>query len=255
MEDYKIFILKTIQEAGTYLEERSHGVFSVGHKGTDPRDVITDVDRELNTFITDAIKNHFPDHRIHSEEGTQDMGAGYVWVVDPIDGTSNFARGIPHFAVCIGLLKDGVPLLGAVYNPITRELYHADETGSYRNDEKITVTSEVSLSNATVLLHIGRTETVRSWGLSLQEKFLTSAKKTINLGSSALDLCYLASGRVDGVIYGTMSLRDVASAALIVRTAGGEIYNYDTGSPAELLAEPQKIIATATPELRDEIVG
>jgi myo-inositol-1(or 4)-monophosphatase len=185
----------------------------------------------------------------------QEVGEGYVWVVDPIDGTSNFARGIPHFAVCIGLLKDGVPILGAVYNPITRELYHAKQTGAYLNGAKITVTSEVHLSDATVLLHIGRTEAVRAWGLALQEKFLSSAKKTINLGSSALDLCYLASGRVDGVIYGTMSLRDVASAALIVRMAGGEIYNYDTGLPAELLPEPQKIIATGTRALRDEIVG
>ncbi len=249
------FIKSTIKEAGELVLELSQKQVEVSTKHGDKRDFVTNVDVEVNIFITKKIKESFPGENIYSEEASETLGetADY-WSIDPIDGTSNFARGIPHYAVVISYIEKGIAIVGAIYNPVTKELFSFQkESGSFLNGKPIHVSEIRDVKEAYVLLHIGRKENIREWGLKLQKSFLETAKKNINLGSSALDLAFLACGRVDAVIYGTMTTKDIAIATGLVRASGGEVYSLD-GSPVELLDTPQQIIGTSTRALLDEIL-
>lgn len=249
------FIIKTIKEAGSMILSLKEKQFEVSTKNEDARDLVTSVDLAVNNFIDKEIHSFYPNEIIYSEEKkSKDLGDTF-WSLDPIDGTSNFARGIPHFATCISYIEKGEPMLGAVFNPVTNELFSFQKNeGAFLNDKKIRVSGISKLSDAYVLLHIGRKESLHEWGINLQKKLLKFAKKNINLGSSSLDLCFLAAGRVDAVVYGTLTTRDVASALAIVREAGGEIYTLDS-NPVLLSSEPQTIIAISSKNLFEEIIG
>ncbi len=250
------FIITLVKDAGELLLRQSKEVFAVTMKNNDPRDIVTAVDIAVNDFLVSTLKKEFPTYGIYSEEGSGETKEGeYMWTIDPVDGSSNFARHIPHFAICIGLLHKGVPILGVVYNPVTRELFSFEKgRGAFLNGIPIRVSNTTSLKDAYVILHIGRKEDVRDWGLALQRKFLESAKKNMNLGSSALDLAFLACGRIDAVVYGTMTTQDIAVAVGLVREAGGEVYDIE-GNPITLKSIPQQIIGTSTKDLFNEIVS
>lgn len=244
------FIVSTVKQAGALLLQSWGRKFVVFTKDGDPRDPVTTVDLEINDFITETVQRAYPGEIIFSEEAKNISSVpDNFWMIDPIDGTSNFARHIPHFAVCITWLERNEAVMGAVYNPVTRELFSfVKNKGVFLNDRAIAVSVVTELKDSFVLLHIGRNPAVQDWGLRLQRVLLTSAKKNLNLGSSALDLCFLAAGRVEVVIYGTLTTRDVAVAIGVLRAAGGEIYTLD-GLPASLNPAPQQIIATASREL------
>jgi len=253
-EDRYNFIVSTVKQAGDFLLDSRKKHFEVLLKEGDSRNIVTTVDLEANDFLEKAIHSAYPEEIIFSEE-TEDVATTRTsfWSLDPIDGTSNFARDIPHFAVVVTYMENNEPTVGAVYNPVTRELFSfKKEEGACLNGEKISVTNISTLKEAYALLHIGCSEDVREWGIGLQRIFLGKAKKTINLGSSALDLCFLAAGRVDVVIYGTMTTRDIATAVAIVRDAGGEVYDI-FGNPVSMSSKPQKIIGTSNKALFDEI--
>lgn len=248
------FIISTIKQAGDILINSRQKYFSVSSKNGDSRDMVTSVDLEINNFLEQTIHLTYPGEIIFSEE-TEDVittKTGF-WSLDPIDGTSNFAHNIPHFAIVISYIENNAPVVGAVYNPITRELFSFQkDVGAYFNEKKIYVNHVSVLKESYTLLHIGRSKDVREWGMKLQGILLDKAKKTINLGSSALDLCFLATGRFDIVIYGTLTTRDIATAISIVREAGGEVYDI-FGVPVSINKKPQQIIATANKELFKEI--
>lgn len=248
------FIIVTIKQAGQLLLDSRKKHFEISSKEGDYRNVVTAIDFEINDFLEKAIRSTYPEEIIFSEE-TRDSVAEQAsfWSLDPIDGTSNFARNIPHFAIVISYVENNEPIVGAVYNPVTNELFSFKKgKGAYLNGEKISVASISLLKEAYALLHIGRLKEIHEWGLAIQGIFLREAKKTINLGSSALDLCFLAAGRVDIVIYGTMTTRDIATAIAIVREAGGEVYDV-TGNPVAISSAAQKIIGTANKSLLLEI--
>lgn len=255
MPDRYQFIIKTIKEAGTRLLRARLNKIAVFSKGGDLRNVVTAVDLEINDFLTKEIKNAYPTEKIFSEEiKTEDLATGDFWSIDPIDGTANFARNIPHFAVCLSFVSAGEPIVGAVYNPVTQELFSFEKgEGVFLNGQSLRVSEVNQLSEAYVLLHIGRLPDVRDWGLDLQAKLLSRAKKNLNLGSSALDLCFLAAGRVEAVIYGTLTTQDMAVALAMVRAAGGEVYSLD-GLPILLSPEPQSLIAVNCQSIFEDIV-
>jgi len=241
MERYD-FIIKTIKDAGELLLEKREEAFSVIEKNDDPRDLVTSVDKEINYFIIDAIKKEFPSNKIYSEEGNGTKNiSDYLWTIDPIDGTANFSRGIPHFAVCIGLLEKMVPVCGAVYNPITKELFSFKKgKGAFLNDKLIKVSTITDLSKAHVFFHAGRKEELREWGGESYKKLLQNAKKTCNFASSSLDTCFVASGKIEVNIYGTLSTLDISSALGILTEAGG-IFSDEKESEIELSKIPKKI--------------
>lgn len=250
------FILSTIVEAGNLLLKTRDEKFTVASKNGDSRDLVTSVDIVVDEFIKKAIGTAFPGESIYSEESASSIDvAGSFWTIDPIDGTSNFSQGIPHYAVCIGYVEAGQPIVGAVYNPVTKDLFSFEKgVGAFLNGTPITVRTVDKLAEAHVLLHIGRKPELADWGLELQRKLLSSAKKNLNLGSSALDICFVAAGRADACIYGTLTTMDISVAVGILREAGGEMYS-ENGDQAGLSEKPQKVFATATRGLFWEIIN
>lgn len=248
------FIISTITQAGQILLDSQKNSIKVSTKNNDPRDLVTNVDSEVNNFLQKSILSEYPDDKIYSEEtGGQLNYNETFWSIDPIDGTSNFARGIPHFSVVVAFIENGEVMVGAVYNPITRELFSFKKgEGAFLNGERISVSNINILKDAYFLLHIGRKTEIQEWGLSFQRFLLSGVKKNINLGSSSLDLCFLASGRVEGVVYGTMTTLDISVALSIVREAGGEVYNLN-GEPVKLLKNPQETIGVSNKNLFNEL--
>lgn len=250
------FITALTKEAGEKVLASRDSHLSVSAKGDDPRNLVTNVDIEANAFITERIQAAFPGEAIRSEETADTVDAsGSYWSIDPIDGTSNFAHALPHYAVVISWMEQGEPTMGAIYNPVTRELFSFEKgKGSFLNGKPITVSNATTIKGAYILLNIGRKEEGRQWGLNLYETFvfIAKAQKCINFAGSALDLAFLAAGRVDVVIYGTMTTMDIACATAMVRASGGEVYSLD-GTPVQLSSKPQQIIATSTKALFNEI--
>lgn len=255
MEPYDL-IVALVRDAGELLLERSKKAFTVVTKNNDPRDIVTAVDIEVNNFIIDALRKNFPAYGIYSEEGAGQEGhSEYLWAIDPIDGSSNFARHIPHFSICIGLLQNGTPILGVVYNPITRELFSFKKgEGAYLNGERISVSKETDLKNASVLLHAGRKPELWKWGGDSYTKLLEHAKKTTNLGGSALDACFVAAGRVEANIYGRLSTLDIISAIGILLEAGGRVAD-EKGNQIVLSKEPSKVIMTNNEQIEKAVLA
>jgi len=248
------FIIEQVRMAGKLLMRLREEKFETMGKGGDPRDVVTSVDFAVNDFITSKIREAFPEDVIYSEEGsTAALDAPHLWTIDPIDGSSNFSRGIPHFAVCLAFLQDGVPEAGAGYNPITNELFSFKKGGgAFLNNKPIHVSEEVELKNSFVLFHAGRKPEMREWGGYLYRQLLEHAKKTSNFAGSALDTCFVASGRVEANIYGTLSTLDIAAAVGILTEAGGILVT-ENGEPVPLIATPQRIIAANSTAIADAL--
>lgn len=251
MSEYD-FVTTLVREAGALLKSASKTAFETMSKGGDERDVVTSVDLEINAFLVQALAKAFPADKVSSEEGGGvENGNAREWVLDPVDGSANFARAIPHFAVCVALLVEGVPTVGAVYSPVTDELFSFEKgKGAFLNGEKITVSTITEPAKAQGILIVGHQPLLWDWGTAVYRSFLERFKKLKALGSSSLDLCFVAAGRADIVAYGTLTTRDAAAAIGILREAGGEIYT-PRGIVADLSDTPQTIVATASRALFD----
>ncbi len=238
------FIIQTIMEAGELLIQKRDEGFSVMQKGSDVRDVVTSVDNDINEYLIAKIKKEFPEHSIHSEESSGlENESEYLWTIDPIDGTANFSRGIPHFSVCLGLVKDGMPVAGAVYNPVTNELFSFKKgEGAFLNDKQIQASDISELSKAHIFFHTGRKKELRDWGGESYKALLGNAKKTSNMSSSALDTCFVASGRIEASVYGTFSTMDISPVLGILKEAGGIIVD-ENGNEIGLSKTARKTFA------------
>jgi myo-inositol-1(or 4)-monophosphatase len=240
MDKYK-FTLELIKSAGDLLLKKRDKKFKVKFKNNNPRDIVTSVDLEINDFIIKKIKKNFPLDSVYSEEGCDKDCFKNYWSVDPIDGSSNFSRSIPHFAISIGYIKNNEPFLGAVYNPVTKELFSFKKNkGAFLNNKKIKVSEETDLKKAYVFLHAGRSEEVQKWGGKSYTKLLENVNKTSNYACSSLDICFVAAGRIEVNVYGTLSTLDIAPAIGILREAGGLIFG-DKKELIELSKEPKKV--------------
>lgn len=254
MDPYDFAVQKVVEVGEILLRARDAG-FEIATKGGNMRDIVTSVDHEVNEFLISEIKKEFPSHRIYSEEGEgTDTGDDEQWVIDPIDGSSNFSRGIPHFSVCIGMLRGGVPVVGAVYNPLTRELFSFKKGGgAFLNGNPIHVSSVSELNKAQVIFSPGsRKPEMWDWAAASYRKLLEYSQKRGMYGSSALDLCFVAAGRADAGIYGTLSTLDIAAAIGILHEAGGAICNAQ-GASVALSAESQKVFIGNSPAMAEEI--
>jgi myo-inositol-1(or 4)-monophosphatase len=253
MNTFKQFGISLVKEAGQLAREKQKNIL-VSHKNADRRDLVTNIDIEVSAHIKDKIHEAFPEHNFYSEEGGNVMNhSGYTWVVDPIDGTSNYTRNIPHYASCVTLFKDVEVVVFAAYNPVTDECFWFDSEEGYGLNETYIQTSDVvELSQSFVNFHPGRKESNREWAAGLLDTLLRTALKSNNLGASALDICFLAAGRTDIVIYGSLTTLDIAGSIALLRAAGGEVYEYGTSNPVAFSQEPQKIIATNSIELLND---
>lgn len=257
MEDYRIFAEELVKEAGARVREASVGAFETMHKGGDEKNVVTSVDLEVNKFLISSIRARYPEHRISSEEGGNGAAQSeWEWVLDPIDGSANFARGIPHFCVSAALLQNDMPVVGAVYNPITDELFSFTKgSGVLCNSVPVSASGISELRKAQVMYIIGHYAPLWDWGAAVYRNLVEHSKKLKAFGSSSLDLCFVAAGRADLVIYGTLSTRDCAAAVGMIREAGGEVYSLSDGAPVSISGETRTVVAVATPKLFENVRG
>ena len=202
-------------------------------------DLVTEVDLEVERMFRRMIGERYPSHEILAEELGAVSGAGsrpaggdghrYCWVFDPIDGTTNYAHGIPIFCAALGLEIDGRVDVAAVYDPTRRELFTAERgLGAFLNGSRLEVSSTASVLDS--VLVTGFPYDVHTHGadiLAMFNAFVLEARAVRRLGSAALDLCYVAAGRFDGFWEQRLKPWDVAGASLIVEEAGGTLSGMD----------------------------
>jgi myo-inositol-1(or 4)-monophosphatase len=207
------------RSAGDLLCEL-HGETESVETKSDTADIVTEADYKSENIITTVIENEFPDHGIFSEESVHKRtDSEYTWLIDPLDGTGNFANGNPNYAVSIALLEDDSPVMGVVYAPETDELFSAVQEGdAYRNSVPITTTDRDRLEESMLLS-----------GYDPDGTFLThcyhETRGVRRLGAAALNLCYLASGSADAVWEYDTYPWDIAAGVVIARAAGATITN------------------------------
>ena len=189
-------------------------------------EVVTDVDKASEALIVAAIRAQFPDHRVVAEEGGGAEGSSaYTWLVDPLDGTNNYAHGFPFFAVSLGLLQNDKPLLGVVYDPLRDELFTAERgAGARCNGRRLSVSGVAGLDTALLTTGFPYSRFTESDN-NLREfgRLLLRAQDVRRPGSAALDLAYVAAGRSEGHWELGLHPWDVAAGALLVTEAGGTI--------------------------------
>ncbi|HSF18853.1 MAG TPA: inositol monophosphatase family protein [Vicinamibacteria bacterium] len=213
--------------AGEILERFLGGALRVEYKGE--VNLVTEADLTSEERILSILRRRFPDASILSEETGESEGPGGCrFVVDPLDGTTNFAHGYPVFAVSIAYEENDLTLAGVVYDPMRRELFTAERgQGSFRNGHKLTVSGTDQLSKA--LLATGfpydRKDDIDA-NLRLFSRFMKASRAVRRDGSAALDLCYLAAGRFDGFWEEKLGPWDTAAGALIVEEAGGRVTDF-----------------------------
>ena len=220
-----------VLQAGAIQMARRASGFQVSKKGT--IDLVTEVDLECERLCRAILAERFPDHDILAEElsrdPTQPSTSAYRWVFDPLDGTTNYAHGLPIFCSSLALQIDGQTVVGAVYDPTRAELFTAERgAGAFLNGQRLKVSSTDAVIDA--LLVTGFPYDVHKQTADLVTMFaafLGRARAVRRLGSAALDLCYVAAGRFDGYWEQHLWPWDVAAGALVVTEAGGAVTGMD----------------------------
>lgn len=225
----KSTLIKATEAGAQVLKKFFNGKFSVSSK-SNINDLVTEADIASEKAILDIIKSEYPGHFILSEEaGEIKMDSEYKWFIDPIDGTVNFANGIPICCVSIGLEKDGKMILGAVYNPIINEFFFAEKGhGATLNDEKIRVSDKAQVATSCLVTGFPYSYLDLPNGpIQVFERLIRQAIPVRRLGSAAIDLCWVAAGRFDGYYEHKLQAWDSAAGSLIVTEAGGRISDFD----------------------------
>lgn len=253
---YKQTLIDATNAGANELKRFFHGKFSISHK-EGINNLVTEADHASDKAIREVIKKAFPEHGIVSEESDEKISESeYRWIIDPIDGTVNFANGIPICCVSIGLEYKGTMLMGAVYNPNMNEFYFAEKNkGATLNDEKISVSSKTEVATSCLVTGFPYTYLDHANGpLQVFSKLIKKGIPVRRLGSAAIDLCWVAAGRFDGFYEHELHAWDSAAGFLIVEEAGGKVTNLkgETYSPfqpgiiatnGKIHDELQKIVA------------
>jgi len=192
-------------------------------------DLVTEADHASDKAIIEVIRSHYPDHFILSEEtGNVPTNSEYKWIIDPIDGTINFAQGIPICCVSIGLEKDGEMILGCVHAPFLNEIYFAGKgKGATLNGMPISVSKKDDLKHTCLVTGFPYSYLDSPNGpLQVFERFIRKGVPVRRLGSAAIDLCWVAAGRFDGFYEHSLKAWDSAAGFLIVEEAGGRVTDF-----------------------------
>ncbi len=230
MQQWKSFAVDLARKAGLLLKEKFSQTHIIDYKGD--INIVTEADKMSEVLIMEAISRQFPDHGILSEESPAVTGAGKIrWIVDPLDGTTNYAHGYPVFCVSIALEIEDKIVLGVIYDPMRDDMFVAARgEGAFLNEKKIAVSSVKDLSRS--LLATGFPYDIRESKENNLDYFNAMAVKVQAIrraGAAALDLAYLAAGRFDGFWELKLKPWDTAAASLMVEEAGGVISDITGG--------------------------
>jgi myo-inositol-1(or 4)-monophosphatase len=236
-------IIQISKEAGELIKSAFGKTHSIEFK-TNELNLVTETDKASEKLITDFIKKNYPSHGILAEEGSEaNKSAEYLWVIDPLDGTTNFAHGLPIFAVSIGVQKNGETIAGVVYDVMRDIVFSAEKgNGSFENGKRINVSKNSNLGHSVLVTgfpyDIGENP---DKAFERFIAFLKHARGIRRLGSAAIDFCYVANGVFDGFWEVSLHPWDMCAGKLIVEEAGGLVTNFD-GKLIDIYS--QQILAT-----------
>ncbi len=237
MSELLDFTIRTAKKAGKLILKEAEKPLKITKKGRN--DLVTHVDKASEALIIKEILKKYPDHRILAEESANQLeqlgDSKYIWIIDPIDGTTNFSHGLPQYSISIGVMKisskktsknyeylDGEIIVGVVYAPKLGELFYAEKgKGAYLNGKKIKASGIKTLEDS--LLVTGFPPTRKEENLKYFAKMINKCQAVRRLGSAALDLAYIACGRFDGYWEFGLHPWDIAAGSLLVKEAGGKV--------------------------------
>jgi myo-inositol-1(or 4)-monophosphatase len=220
-------------QAGALLMEYFRKHVAIEYKGE--ADLVTVADRSSETLIRELIGRQFPSHDVlGEEEGLVDTGSDYRWYVDPLDGTTNFAHGFPVFCVSMALELKGKRIAGVVYDPTRDEMFAAERgSGAYLNQQRIHVSKTANLAECLVATGFPSHKRHKNPNIFFYHQITLRTHGVRRAGSAALDLCYVAAGRLDGFWEFNLNPWDTAAGVLIVEEAGGNVTRFN-GEPFDI---------------------
>lgn len=236
MENYIDTAIEIACEAGALLMSLFERPHEIHYKR--PMDLVTEADRRSEALITERLTHAFPDHGIVAEEGGgHKSNSEYCWYVDPLDGTTNFAHGFPAFCVSLGLARRNEVIVGAIYDPLHKELYTAElGAGAFRNGRRLSVSGIESLAEGLVATGFPPYASDHELNIQYYFRFTQVCHGVRRAGSAALDLCSVASGRLEGFWELKLNPWDKAAGVLMVTEAGGQVTDL-SGGPFKLLED------------------
>ena len=239
---------ETAARAGDMLVERFHQAKSITFKGRG--NIVTDVDMAVESEVMARLGCEYPQMGLLGEESAGARAdSGYVWIVDPLDGTRNYASGVPIFSVVIALALDGEVLVGVNHDPVRNEMFHAEKGGgAYLNDDPIRVSERSSVEDSILGMDLSYNNDGARNGLALVEKLWPGLQTLRVMGSAALGISYAAAGRLGLYFHHQLEPWDQVAGLLLVREAGG-IVTDRTGEPAGLYSDG--LIASSTTLVAD----
>ena len=245
-------LIRAAEGAGKILKDYYGSNFRIDEK-EGVNNLVTEADHAAEKFIMDLIRSEYPEHYILSEEsGDMPTASGYKWIIDPLDGTVNFAHGIPICCVSIGVEINGEMQLGAVYNPFFNEFFFAEKgKGATLNDKQIKVSHQKQVLHAALVTGFPYTWVEKPNGpLDVFARLIRKGVPVRRLGSAAIDLCWTAAGRFDGFFEHQLNAWDSAAGFLILEEAGGRVSDF---SGARYSPYQPQIVAT-NGKIHDELL-
>ena len=234
------------RRAGEIIKDRFLTDKEVRFKGR--ADIVTDVDLAAERVILDLVRSEFPHFGILSEESSPvETGSPYTWVIDPIDGTRNFAEGIPHFCVVVALARGSDVVMGVTYDPIKEETFTAQlGQGAFLNGEPMAVSTRQDIPDCVLGFDLGYVDQKAGTALDMIRSLWPGFQTMRLMGSSALGMAYAAAGRIDLYFHHSLSPWDSASGLLLAREAGGNVVDRqgqdaDLFTPSVIVSSPQLI--------------
>ncbi len=223
-------MVKAARQGGNVLLRNLNKLDSLNVVEKQRMDYASEVDADAEKAVVKELKRSYPDYAVLGEEGGAQRGKNgrYTWVIDPLDGTSNYLRGFPHYCVSLALVDNGEPTDAVIFDPLRNELFTASRgSGAQLNERRIRVSDRKDLGGALITTGFPPRERVRAGAqLECVRELLVQAEDVRRTGSAALDLAYVACGRSDAYFEAGVMAWDIAAGVLLVREAGGRVCDY-----------------------------
>lgn len=238
-------LLKTVLLRAGKILTRHFG--KVGYKQKRRADLLTIADLESQKAILDAIRKNFPEDDYKAEENEERLtGAEYLWIIDPLDGTTNYAHGYPVACTSVGVMQNGVARLGGIYDPFRRELFSAEQDkGAFLNGNRLSVSTTALMKDSLLITGFAYDRAEKAdYYLARFKEFMTNCHDVRRSGSAALDMAWIAAGRADGFWEYELNPWDVAAGLLLIQEAGGMVTDFNGKSWSDWRSMGKRTLAS-----------